>query len=115
MITVIVMCVYIFPQRLDEPLDVVGEDSSQAEEAVPGDTAEEGKPSSKLNPFVLHFYFLMYHVMYHYLLHQLGWDDSCCIRRTTTYPFSLPIWENESKIPMILMYYQDRPLALLKN
>jgi hypothetical protein len=37
----------IFPQRVDETPDVAGEDSSQAEEAVPGDTAEEGKPSSK--------------------------------------------------------------------
>src|SRR4051812_48713123 len=108
MIDVIVMCVYIFLQRVDEALDVAGEDSSQAKEAVPGDTAEEGKPSSKLNPFVLHFYFLMYHVMYHYLLHQLGWDDSSCIRRTTTYPFAYLFGKNETKTPMILMYYQDR-------
>ena len=36
-----------FSQCVDETLDVAGEDSSQAEEAVPGDTAEEGKPSSK--------------------------------------------------------------------
>jgi hypothetical protein len=45
-IKVIVMGV-IFPQRVDETPDVAGEDSFQAEEAVPGDTAEEGKPSSK--------------------------------------------------------------------
>ena len=37
----------IFSQCVDEMLDVVGEDSFQAEEAIPGDTAEEGKPSSK--------------------------------------------------------------------
>ena len=43
---VMVMSV-IFPHRVDETLDVAGEDSFQAEEAVPGDTAEEGKPSSK--------------------------------------------------------------------
>ena len=37
----------MFPQRVDETPDVPGEDSFQAEEAVPGDTADEGKPSSK--------------------------------------------------------------------
>ena len=37
----------IFPQRVDETRDVAGEYSVQAEEAVPGDTVEEGKPSSK--------------------------------------------------------------------
>ena len=37
----------IFPQRVDKKPDVAGEDSFQAEEAVPGDTAEEGKPPSK--------------------------------------------------------------------
>jgi len=31
----------------NETPDIAGEDSFQAEEAVPGDTAEEGKPSSK--------------------------------------------------------------------
>jgi len=43
----LVVIVCSFPQRVDEPLDVPGEDSFQAKEAVPGDTAEEGKPSSK--------------------------------------------------------------------
>ena len=37
----------MFPQRVDETLDAAGEDSFQAAEAIPGDTAEEGKPSSK--------------------------------------------------------------------
>ena len=37
----------IFLQRVDEMPDVAGEDSFQEEEAVPGDTAEEGKPSSR--------------------------------------------------------------------
>ena len=41
-------CVLSFPQRVDETLDIAGEDSSQADkEAVPVDIAEEGKPSSK--------------------------------------------------------------------
>ena len=40
-------CVLSFPQRVDETLDVAGEDSFQDEEAVPGDIVEEGNPSSK--------------------------------------------------------------------
>ena len=59
---------YFFPQRVDETLDVAGEDSSQAEDAVPGDTAEEGKPPSKTEtphypvyfPFVS---FILYHAI----------------------------------------------------
>ena len=41
----VMVIVCYFPQRVDETLDVAGEDSFQAEEAVPGDTVEEGKPS----------------------------------------------------------------------
>ena len=63
MIGVIVMGVPLFPQRLDEALDVAGEDSSQAEEAVPGDTADAGKPSSKLKPMTYIFYSLLYHAI----------------------------------------------------
>ena len=37
----------IFPQHVDETLDVAGEESFQAKEAIEGDPAEEGKPSSK--------------------------------------------------------------------
>ena len=42
----VIVIVCYFPQRVDETLDAAGEDSYQAEEAVPGDTVEEGKPSS---------------------------------------------------------------------
>ena len=36
-----------FSAHVEETPDVAGEDSFQAEEALPGDTAKEGKPSSK--------------------------------------------------------------------
>ena len=53
-------------QRVDEALDIAGEDSSQAEEVVPGDTADAGKPPSKLKtppyPFLLLFVSL---ILYH--------------------------------------------------
>ena len=53
----------LFSQRVDETLDVAGEDSSQAvEEADPGYIAEEGKPPSKLKLRFTHFYFSLYHL-----------------------------------------------------
>jgi len=61
----------LFLQRVDETLDVAGEDSFQAEEAVPGDIVEEGKPSSKTQTLVLHFYFFVpYYIML--LLYHFG-------------------------------------------
>ena len=53
---------FTFPQRLDETLDVAGEDSSQAEEAVPGDTVEEGKRPSKTQTPYYPFYFSLCHL-----------------------------------------------------
>ena len=80
MIAVIVMCVYLFPQCVDEALDVAGEDFSQAKEAVPGDTAVEGKPSPKTQPlsYVLNFFLSLYHAVYHYYVSCITWDGNYC-------------------------------------
>ena len=74
MIVVIVMVVYLFLQRVDEALDVAGEDSSKAEEAVPGDTAEEGKPSSKLKllSYIFTFFVPYYISCYCYIILGMG-------------------------------------------
>ena len=59
----VMVIVCYFSQRVDETLDVIGEDSFQAEEAVPGDTAEEGKSSSKTLTLILHFtFFVPYYI-----------------------------------------------------
>ena len=56
-------CVFTFLQRVDETLDVAGEDSSQAaEEADLGYFAEEGKPPSKTQLRINPFYFSLYHL-----------------------------------------------------
>ena len=52
-----------FSQRVDETLDVAGEDSSQAvKEADPGYITNKGKPPSKLKLRFTHFYFPLYHL-----------------------------------------------------
>ena len=43
----VMVIVCYFPQHVEETLDVAGEESFQAKEAISGATAEEGKPSSK--------------------------------------------------------------------
>ena len=63
---------FIFPQRVDETLDVAGEDSSQAEDAVPGDTAEEGKPPSKTQTLLYPFLLSLYHLYCIMLLNSYG-------------------------------------------
>ena len=67
------VCLF-FPQRVDKTLDVAAEDSSQAaDEAVPADTAEEGKPSPKTQPlsYVLKFSLSLYQAIYHYYVSHI--------------------------------------------
>ena len=82
---------FIFPQRVDETLDVAGEDSSQAKDAVAGDTAEEGKPPSKTQtpfyPFLLSF---VSFILYHAIIFIWFWDYISLVGKLHT-PQSLPI------------------------
>ena len=54
-----------FPQRVDEPLDVAGEDPSPATEDFDlRQLASKGKPTFKTQPNVLHFFYIFkYHVL----------------------------------------------------
>ena len=64
-------CVILFPQRVDEPLDVAGEEPSPAtEDFDQSQFASKGKPTYKTQPNVLHFYilYIMYLLfMYYYI------------------------------------------------
>ena len=74
-------CVILFPQRVDEPLDVAGEEPSPAtEDFDPGQFASEGKPTSKTQPSCPTFLLSLSHVFIIQVLYQLGWDYCSCIR-----------------------------------
>ena len=106
--------VYFFPQRVDDTPYVVGEDSSQAEDAVPGDTAEEGKPPSKLKTphyLSLTFFYIMCILSCYYCNHMVWVYIS--YSRNLDPPHSLPIWEKLSRTPMIPTFCRDHHLALL--
>ena len=104
---------FIFPQRVDKALDFAGEDSSQvAKEAVPVDTAEEGKPSSKTQPlsYVLNFSFLcimLCIIIMVFISCGMG-TIVVVIGETTTSPSNLPMGHDKIINQIISMYHQDR-------
>ena len=68
----VIVCIS-FPQRVDEPLDVAGEEPSPAtEDFDPGQFASEGKPTFKTQPKRPTFLHSLYHVIIILVLLQLG-------------------------------------------
>ena len=88
-------CVILFPQRVDEPLDVAGEEPSPATEDLTQDSLPvKASQLSKLNPMSYIFTFLnimyYYHVFnIHVLLHS-GWDYCSCSRTKIHLPYAFP-------------------------
>ena len=69
----------------------------------------------KTQSLVLHFYFLLYHIMYHVIIISCGWEYCSVIGKPPHTIISYLFGKNESRTPMISMFYRDCHIALVNN
>src|ERR1041385_7379528 len=63
-------------------------------------------------PFLLPFLYHLYCIMLVLYVHMV-WDCISYIRKTPHHPLSLPIWEKQSRTPMIPAFCRDHHSALV--